>query len=60
MTIRERIENNEKNILSDKACLTVNTKGRNMSDHEKLMQNQAVFQLSATKTDKLYHFLTNY
>ena len=34
MTIRERIENNEKNILSDKACLTVNTKGRNMSEEK--------------------------
>lgn len=28
MTVRERLENNEKLILSEKACLSVNTKGR--------------------------------
>ena len=28
MTVREKIENNEKNMLSDKACLSVNTQGR--------------------------------
>lgn len=28
MTVREKIEQNEKNVLSDKACLSVNSKGR--------------------------------
>lgn len=32
MTVREKIENNEKIMLSDKACLSVNTQGRNVPE----------------------------
>ncbi|MBR2953949.1 MAG: deoxyguanosinetriphosphate triphosphohydrolase [Clostridia bacterium] len=32
MTVREKIENNEKNMLSDKACLSVNTQGRKIPE----------------------------
>lgn len=34
MTVREKIENNEKSLLSDKACLSVNSKGR-VTEEEK-------------------------
>ena len=34
MTVREKIENNEKLLLSDKACLSVNSKGR-VTEEEK-------------------------
>lgn len=34
MTVREKIENNEKILLSDKACLSVNSKGR-VTEEEK-------------------------
>lgn len=34
MTVREKIEQNEKLILSDKACLSVNTKGREFSEEK--------------------------
>lgn len=34
MTVREKIENNEKFLLSDKACLSVNSKGR-VTEEEK-------------------------
>ena len=35
MTVREKIENNEKILLSDKACLSVNSKGRVTEEEEK-------------------------
>lgn len=34
MTVRERLEQNEKLILSEKACLSVNTKGRVIADEK--------------------------
>lgn len=34
MTVRERLEQNEKLILSEKACLSVNTKGRVITDEK--------------------------
>ncbi len=34
MTVRERLEQNEKLILSEKACLSVNTKGRIIADEK--------------------------
>ena len=34
MTVREKIEQNEKLILSDKACLSVNTKGREFPEEK--------------------------
>ena len=34
MTVREKIENNEKIMLSDKACLSANTKGRNIQEEK--------------------------
>ena len=34
MTARERIEEREKIILSEKACLCVNTKGRNIPEEK--------------------------
>ena len=34
MTVREKIENNEMNILSCKACLSVNTQGRKISEEK--------------------------
>ena len=34
MTIREKIENNEKIMLSDKACLSVNTQGRKILEEK--------------------------
>ena len=34
MTIREKLENNEKIILSDKACPSVNSKGRKIQEEK--------------------------
>ncbi len=34
MTVREKIENNEKIMLSDKACLSVNTQGRKIFEEK--------------------------
>ena len=34
MTVREKIENNEKIMLSDKACLSAETKGRKIQEEE--------------------------
>lgn len=34
MTVRETLENNEKLILSDRACLSVNTRGRERSEEK--------------------------
>ena len=34
MTVREKLENNEKLILSNKACLAVNTKGREVCEEK--------------------------
>ena len=34
MTVREKIENNEKLLLSDKACLSVNSKGRKIAEEK--------------------------
>lgn len=34
MTVREKIENNEKLLLSDKACLNINSKGRKIAEEK--------------------------
>ncbi len=34
MTVREKIENNEKILLSDKACLSANSKGRDIAEEK--------------------------
>ncbi len=34
MTVREKIENNEKLLLSDKACLNINSKGRAVAEEK--------------------------
>lgn len=34
MTVREKIENNEKILLSDKACLSLNSQGRNILEEK--------------------------
>ena len=34
MTVREKIEQNEKNVLSNKACLSVNSKGRVITEEK--------------------------
>ncbi len=34
MTVREKIENNEKILFSDKACLSVNSKGREVAEEK--------------------------
>lgn len=34
MTVREKIEQNEKNVLSEKACLSINSKGREIEEEK--------------------------
>ena len=50
MTIRERIENEEKDILSPYACLSVNSKGREREEEQcdirPVFQRDSILKLS--------------